>query len=90
MMPSTTGQLFMRDMGKDEYSGRLNKRIVMVFGILSVDENLLDTETQYTVVGNEFDKILNLSVLLDEKINHKERFLGNTPGGILREGIWRV
>jgi hypothetical protein len=89
-MPNVTGQLFTRDMGEDNHSGRPNKRIVMVFGILSVNENLLDTETQYTIVGNTFDGILNLALPLDQKINHGRRFLGNTPSGILCEGIWRV
>ena len=92
-MPQVTGQLFMRDMGPNEHSSvadRKGKRIVMVCGILSVDESLLKTETQYTVVGNEHGGVLSLNLPMGYTVEHGERFLGNTPGGILTSPIWRV
>jgi hypothetical protein len=92
-MPQVTGQLFMRDMGPNEHSStavRKGKRIVMVCGILSVDESLLKTETQYTVVGNEHAGVLSLDLPIDYAIEYGDRFLGFTAGGILTSPIWRV
>lgn len=92
-MPQVTGQLFMRDMGPNEHSAtaqREGKRIVMVCGILSVDEKLIKTEHQYTVFGNEDGGILALTMLTDTPIDHGREFIGYTPEGILCAPIWRV
>ena len=90
-MPDVTGQLFMRDMGPDEHSANpKGKRIVMVCGILSVDESQFKSETQYTVVGQAFEGLLNLTLPLDSGIDHGKEFIGNTPSGILCAPIWRV
>jgi hypothetical protein len=85
-----TGQLMTRDMGKDEHSGKPNRRLVMIFGLLSLPENAIQSEHQYVTVGEVADNVIHLTMLKDYAKDQSKTTRGMTPSGILCQPIWQV
>lgn len=100
-----TGQLFIRE-GSSSHQRPPGKRLIMVAGVIEVDETFpLDVETQYVVLGQPVfhettgDEIVELNLFkraaisLDdwEKQNEYYRHLkGLSIDGLLLSPIWRV
>lgn len=81
-----TGQLFIRDTGR-QVSAQDSRRMLIVAGIIAVaDDVQLRSEHQYVVSG-EADGSLQLH--LDTAVDRIMDAQGQTVTGVLRQPIWR-
>lgn len=92
-MPEITGQIFVRETSMPYNINLKNKRLVIVAGIIAVDDIFpLEGECQYVIVGETQDivetKFVNLNIIESTKIKVKEK--GLTIDGMLLSPIWRV